>query len=233
MLVLMLILVCCYLGYHLRRRQGGNGARGGVTCTSWDTHISSQPIGVAISSPRRQTDVAQCWYRKVTAGSSTNFVAHRGLLLLGCKRQMCQVREDDRLYPHRLGHIEQQQKVYHMSDVTDLLHQCIPEWDEYCKTGGCTKGVALLHYTLGHTLEYRRHPWDTRGTPFGFAIWLRSVEGTYGDGDVWGRYAAVERRYGKDTWLPAESGAHRAPAFITWATHRSWTWRPQEGHPQH
>ena len=94
------------------------------------------------------------------------------------------------------------------------------------KLGGCTNGVTLVHYTLGHRLEYRRHPWDTRGTPFGFAIWLRSVEGTYGDGDVWGRYAAVERRYGKDTWLPAESGAHRAPAFITWATHRS-QW---EGH---
>ena len=195
--VLMLILVCCYLGCHLRRGQGGNGARGGVTCTSWDTHISSQPIGVAISSPRRQTDVAQCWYRKVT-GSSTNFVAHTGLLLLGCKRQMCQVQEDGRLYPHRLGHIEHQQKVYHMSDVTDLLHQCIPEWEDYCKTGGCTKGVTLEHYTLGHTLEYRGHPWDTRGTPFGFAIvvaicgrgrtrrWNAGMGRTRGARRVWG-----------------------------------------------
>ena len=131
-----------------------------------------------------------------------HIVAHRGLLLLGCKRQMRQVQEDDRLYPQRLGHIERQQEVYHMSDVTDVLHQCNPEWEDYCTTGGdvCTKGV---------TLEYRRHPWDT--------FWF-----CYRGCDLWkGTYAAVERRYGKDTWLPAESGAHRAPAFITWATHRS------------
>ena len=64
-----------------------------------------------------------------------HIVAHRGLLLLGCKRHMRQVQEDDRLYPHRLGHIERQQEVYHMSDVTDILHQCIPEWEDYCTTG--------------------------------------------------------------------------------------------------
>ena len=100
----MLILVCCYLGCHLRRGQGGNAAgrtRGGVTCTDhgWDTHISSQPIAVAISSPRRQTDgrgsvlvqeghrhieVCHFWdvtyrcvkYKKVR-GASTHFGAHR------------------------------------------------------------------------------------------------------------------------------------------------------------
>lgn len=220
MLVLMLILVCCYLGCHLRRGQGGNGARGGVTCTSWDTHISSQPIVVAISSPRRQTGVAQCWYRKVTAGSSTNFVAHQSLLLLGCKRQMCEVQEDGRLYPHRLGHIEHQQKVYHMSDVTDLLHQCIPEWDDSCKTGGMYQrsNIGAVHPGT-HTgvqeapLGYQRH-----------SFWFCYLVAICGEGGT--------RRW-KDTWLPAESGAHRAPAFITWATHRSWTWRPQEGHPQH
>ena len=88
--VLMLILVCCYLGCHLRRGQGGNAGgrtRGGVTCTSWDTHISSQPIVVAISRSRRQTDGrAQCWYTKVT-GSSTHTLGHIQVLpLLGCNR---------------------------------------------------------------------------------------------------------------------------------------------------
>ena len=181
MLVLMLILVCCYLGYHLRRGQGGNGARGGVTCTSWDTHISSQPIGVAISSPRRQTDVAQCWYRKVT-GASTNFVAHTGLLLLGCKRQMCQVQEDGRLYPHRLGHIEHQQKVYHMSDVTDLLHQCIPEWDDSCKTGGMYQrsNIGALH--LGTQTGVQEAPLGYQRHSFWFC-YLVAICG----GDVRGR----------------------------------------------
>ena len=100
---------------------------------------------------------------------------------------MCQEQEDDRLYPHKLGHIKHQQEVYHMADVTDILYQCIPEWKDDCTTGG-----------MFVPKEYRRHPWDTRGTPFGFAIvvaicgrgrtrwWNAGMGRTRGARRVWG-----------------------------------------------
>ena len=43
---------------------------------------------------------------------------------------MHQGEEGHRFYPHTLGHIKHQQDVYHLLDVTDILHQCNAKWEE-------------------------------------------------------------------------------------------------------
>ena len=57
-----------------------------------------------------------------------------------------------------------------------------------------TKGVTnepMVDYTMEHILEYRRHPWNPRGTPFGFAI-VVAICGTR----VWEGHVVARRVWG-------------------------------------